>query len=331
MKLLVCNAAWMNWYRGLRGGDVPVHGGSFVRRHGYGHEIFNFEPNGKYYYGYVQIRFGRIEIDHLGAQGRPYVDDVLVVWRARSPTGSVVVGWYRNARVYRKPQRGNAQRRSKHRGKFETIGWYIRAPVSGSYLLPPRFRTFRWPASSPGFGSRTFVSFLQKENPGVRRYRQKLLAYIKRVESGQPGPPPRGKPPKVDQDRNLRIERAGVAWAMEYYHKLGYSVESVEEEKCGYDLVARNAAQELFIEVKSTATSDPSEVSVGLTPNEFSASRIRRRTYRICIVLDALGKPEIREYQWDTKSKRWFDLESISQLKIHVLKAANLTIIHPPA
>jgi len=38
MKLLVCNAAWMRNYEGLRG-DPPLHGGSFISRHGYGGEI----------------------------------------------------------------------------------------------------------------------------------------------------------------------------------------------------------------------------------------------------------------------------------------------------
>lgn len=330
MKLLVCNAAWMNWYRGLQRGDRPVHGGSFVKRHGYGHELLKFAPNGKHYYGYVQARFGSIDIDRLGAPGRPYVDDVLLVWRARSPAGSVVVGWYKNARVYRAWQEGNAQRRIKHKGKFETVGWYIRAPISGSRLLPPRFRTLKWPASSPGFGSTTFVSFLEDDRPEVRSYRMKLVAYIKRVEAGQLGPPARGKRPAPDSDLNLRIERAGVDRAMKYYHELGYSVESVENEKRGYDLVATAGTHELLVEVTSTSIKDPAEACVGLTANEFSRSKFHRATYRICIVLDALDKPQLREYQWEPQAKRWFDLTSISHLAVQIVQAANLTIVHPP-
>ena len=329
MKLLVCNAAWMNWYRGLQQRDRPVHGGSFVDRHGYGHELLNFSPNGKYYYGYVQARFQSIDIDRLGAQGRPYVDDVLVVWRARSPAGSVVVGWYKNARVYRARQEGNARRRIKHKGKFDTIGWFFRAPISGSRLLPPRFRTLRWPASSPGFGSTTFVSFLEEDQPEVRSYRRTLLAYIKRVEAGHLGPPTRRKRPAPDSDLNLRIERAGVNAARKYYEELGYSVKSVENEKCGYDLLATAEGDELLVEVKSTSIKDAANACVGLTPNEFAQSKFRRTTYRICIVLDALGRPQLREYQWDSRASRWFDLTSISHLDVQVIQAANLTIVSP--
>jgi len=320
----------MNRYRGLQNGDHPVHGGSFVKRHGYGHELLNFAPNGKFFYGYVQARFGSINIDRLGAKpADAYVDNVLVVWRARSPVGSVVVGWYRDARVYRQCQPGNPRRQFKHKGKSENVGWYVKAPITRAKLLPPRFRIFPWPATQPGFGSTTFVSFLEGHDPEVQRYRAKLLAYIKRVESGHLGPPARGKRPSPDNDLNLKIERAGVAKAMRYYDELGYSVESVEKERCGYDLVARSGATELLVEVKSTSVRLPSEACVGLTPNEFLKSRVHRATYRICIVLDALGKPELREYQWNSKSKVWFDLTSISHLSVQIVQAANLTIIDP--
>ncbi len=55
-----------------------------VADHGYGYELFNFQKNGQFAYGYVQAGRGTINIDRLGADGEPYIDDVLVVWRARS-------------------------------------------------------------------------------------------------------------------------------------------------------------------------------------------------------------------------------------------------------
>lgn len=330
MKMIVCNAAWMNDYRGLQNGDHPVHGGSFVDRHGFGHELFNFAPNGDYFYGYVQTRFESINIDRLGADPEaPFVDHVLVVWRARSPIGSVVIGWYNDARVYRSWQPGNSKRRFTHEGKGESAGWNIRASTSRAKLIPPRFRTFLWPGAQPGFGSTAFVSFLDQENAEVRRYRAALRAYMKRVDSGQFGPLRGRKRSSPDSDLNLKIERAGIAEAMKYYEELGYSVKSVEKDKCGFDLVARLDASELLIEVKSTATKVAAEVCVGLTHNEFSKSKLHRSSYRICIVFDALGKPQLREYQWDSKAKRWFDLTSISQLSVKVVVAANLSIVEP--
>ena len=325
MKLLVCNAAWMRNYEGLRG-DPPLHGGSFISRHGYGGEILNFRRSGKHWYGFVQTRHGTIEIDRLGADGRPYVDGVLVVWRARSLRGSVVVGWYKNARVYRKQQKGDATRRITTKGELWTVPWHIRAPAKR--LLPPRFRTFAWPASAPGFGSTSFVSFLQEDSPKVRVYRQRLLAYISKVEHGQLGPPAKGKRPAPDQERNLKIEAAGRRVAMKYYYDLtGFTPTSVERDKCGYDFVVKNGTEELYVELKATAVTRPAEVCVGLTPNEFKTSKAERSACRICIVFDALGRPQLREYQWVAKDKCWLDLNSSTRLDVQILQAANLTIL----
>lgn len=60
-------------------------------------------------YGYVQppnagakADQGQINIDRLGGAGADSVDGVLVVWTARRPKGgTVVVGWYKDATVYR--------------------------------------------------------------------------------------------------------------------------------------------------------------------------------------------------------------------------------------
>ncbi len=318
----------MRQYDSLRD-DPPLHGGSFVKRHGYGGEVLNFQRNGKYYYGYAQARHGTIGIDRLGAKGRPYVDGALVIWRARSLTGSVVVGWYRDARVYRERQEGNPKRRVRVDGESWIAQWHFRAPTSSSRLLPPRFRTFKWPASTPGFGSTTFVSYLQGSSSKVRAYRRELLTYIKQVESGRLGPPARGKKPNPDQERNLRIEAVGRRVAMKYYDELGFTVRSVEKEKCGYDLVAERDNEELLVEIKATATERPADVCVGLTPNEFKASRALRTDYRICIVFDALDRPEIREYQWVSKAQCWLDLNSSTRLGVLVVQAANLTMLHP--
>jgi hypothetical protein len=152
---------------------------------------------------------------------------------------------------------------------------------------------------------------------------------MKRVDSGQFGAVRSRKRSSPDSDLNLKIERAGIAEAMKYYEELGYSIKSVEKDKCGFDLIARLDASELLIEVKSTATRVAADVCVGLTHNEFAKSKLYRSSYRICIVFDALRKPQLREYQWDSKAKRWFDLTTISQLSVKVVTAANLSIIDP--
>jgi hypothetical protein len=101
----------MKHYNGITDTDYPINGGKFIAENGYGHEVINFKRDGQFVYGYVQAKNATINIDRIdGGTGQDYIDDVLVVWRAKSASGSVVIGWYKNARVYRNEQQGNAQR-----------------------------------------------------------------------------------------------------------------------------------------------------------------------------------------------------------------------------
>ncbi|MDY0288318.1 MAG: hypothetical protein RBR15_05800 [Sphaerochaeta sp.] len=80
-------------------------GGKFVEQNGYGHEIFNFQPdNGKCYgytppYGKINLFriSGTINHDALG----DYIDDVLVVFTCtRESMGRLICGFYQHSRVY---------------------------------------------------------------------------------------------------------------------------------------------------------------------------------------------------------------------------------------
>ena len=117
MKMIMCNVAWMKHYCGINDSDYPVNGGKYIEENGYGHEVINFQKNGRYVYGYVQANNSTINIDRIDTENSGYIDDVLVVWRARSSRGSVVIGWYENARIYKKKQSGNSKRNFKFDGK----------------------------------------------------------------------------------------------------------------------------------------------------------------------------------------------------------------------
>jgi len=91
----------MQEYKGITELDYPINGGEFIEENGYGHEVINFKKNGRYAFGYVQARQGTIDISRLDENADDYVDDVLVVWRARSSEGAVIIGWYKNAREHK--------------------------------------------------------------------------------------------------------------------------------------------------------------------------------------------------------------------------------------
>lgn len=51
-------------------------------------------------------------------------------------------------------------------------------------------------------------------------------------------------------ETNRKVERAAVSIVTQWYQSEGWSVESVEAEKCGYDLLCRNGSKENHVEVK---------------------------------------------------------------------------------
>lgn len=103
MRLLFCNVGWMERYNG-KDGDNIVRGGSY-NKHSTGHEVCNFHLCADQYFGYVQSR-GQINLARLGAGRKDLsVGGITVVWTAGPPGGgTVVVGWYLDAVVYRHDQ-----------------------------------------------------------------------------------------------------------------------------------------------------------------------------------------------------------------------------------
>lgn len=328
MTILMCNAAWMKYYEGITDSDYPINGGSFPAANGYGHEVINFQRNGQFVYGYVQARNSTINIDRIGGNGRSYVDNVLVVWRARSSYGSVVVGWYRNAIVYRTEQTGNSNRYFNYKDETYYPGYSIRARANDAFLIPVQHRVFQVPVNHKGFGSQTFVSFLDKDLDEVNQFKVSLMDYISRVENGDFSSPIKGRRGLIDTETKEKIETNAIEAAIEFYIQRGYDVQTRESENVGYDLLASKERETLHIEVKGSSIELPANVNVMLTPNEYAVSKKSKTKYRICIVINALENPEIFEFIWDKQRQSWFCEQSLSCLKIKESIAANLFIIN---
>jgi hypothetical protein len=98
-KVIFLNVGWMSEYSGP--GTIKG-GGKAVAIQGYGHEMLNFKPfAGRMYGTAVTPGYGDVKLEKRGAaEGLDFVDGVLVVWVAKSK----IVGWYRNARVFRRSQ-----------------------------------------------------------------------------------------------------------------------------------------------------------------------------------------------------------------------------------
>src|ERR1700757_4973671 len=103
--ILFCVVTWMDLYEGSPGDDA-IGGGSFVDQEGFGYEMFNFRSFRGQFYGFVEPG-GHISLERLGAgRSAESIDGVLVVFVAPSFGTSpyVIIGWYKNATVFRSIQ-----------------------------------------------------------------------------------------------------------------------------------------------------------------------------------------------------------------------------------
>lgn len=326
MKLIICNVAWMKDYKGVTDDDYPINGGKFIEDHGYGHEVLNFKKFGKFIYGYVQAKDGTININRLDPEADEYTDNVLVAWRAKSKEGSVIIGWYKNARVYREEQEPPKRRSFKYQRKTISPGYHIRVLAQDATLIPVHNRVFPVPVTHKGFGSQTFVSYLEKNTNEVKKFKKQLKQYITNVATGDYSPPKKGKRKPIDQERKLLIEKTAVDKSIEYYRDRGYDIESVEKDNIGYDLLATKGKKNLFIEVKGTSVKKIKDMSIGLTPNEYKKSKLSHQKYRICIVSDTFGNPIVYEFRWTSANEKWFNEHFLIELSVQEMVSANMKI-----
>ena len=126
MRLLFCNIAWMNYYKGIIPGlDEPYGGGSYVLENKDAHEKYNFDPvrvrfeDGEEQdvcFGFTETKMARsgkkqdLHIEKIeGCEActkEACIEDVTVIYCAARPYQNFtsVVGWYRHANVYRQYQ-----------------------------------------------------------------------------------------------------------------------------------------------------------------------------------------------------------------------------------
>lgn len=144
MPLLFCNIAWMKNYAGRDPNDPPKGGGGYVVSEGRAGEELNFlAADDSYVYGHFETIKNavdrQVKIERLGAsKSAEFIDGVDVVWTApvdgKDPR--CVIGWYRNARVYRDRQMFDGVYPSGQHELDEILSFRVRARAADVYLVP---------------------------------------------------------------------------------------------------------------------------------------------------------------------------------------------------
>lgn len=244
----------------------------------------------------------RINLTRLGASDRDAsVSGVLAVWVATSPEGGAcVVGWYRNATVYRDHQPapvGSARRHSE-----TDCGYYVTARSEDAILLPTDERVFSVPQKGKGAFGQSNIWYADDAEQH-REFRLNVFQYVE-TRRVLIAPQPEGSSPARQPDLLLRqrVEQVAIETTAAYFTGLGYRVDSVEKDNLGWDLEAVLGKRDLKLEVKGLSGS---QIEVELTPNEYAMMREHRDTYRVCVVRTALTEPKLEIFYYSKESGQW--------------------------
>jgi len=299
--IFFANIAWMQAYEGVTKIDKPKHGGSYIAEHGTGGEVTNFLKQGEYCYGYVPPH-GDLALERIGGTRRTdTLSNVTVVWVSTSGRfGFVIVGWYKNATVFRHAQR---------RGGSD---YFVKAKVSDCTLLRVQERRFEIPRGGGGIGQ---SNRWYADQPSSRALKRRVLEYVRTRKlpgARKISKPSAGSKYQQDVKKRLQIEEKAMRSTELLYGASGYSVKRVHQDKLGWDLEATRGEELVRIEVKGCSGT---VIDAELTPNEYVMMRRFRDSYHISIVLNALQKAEVRVFKYSPKLHSWYDDECSLQCK----------------
>jgi hypothetical protein len=127
---------------------------------------------------------------------------------------------------------------------------------------------------------------------------------------------------QADPRQRKKIEGAAIREVMRYYTDLHYKIRDRQDDKCGWDLEAKNNETVLHLEVKGVAGPG---IAAELTANEYKWMKKNQDSYRVCIVTNALSmKPTLSIYAYVAGSKQWEHHEHGTPLHIEPVRAARL-------
>jgi hypothetical protein len=311
----------MEQYQGIRSGDQISGGFAYIRENGMGLEVCNFSQDKGSLYGNLQIRGDHINLQRIGANNDDdFIEGTTIVWTANRPSGgTVIVGWYKNATVYRNRQQ--FKKAPVAQLKNDVDGYWIKAPFDNATLLPVDARTFEIPRQVKGSMGRSAIWYADSPEsvPLVNRVR----ALIKNKHMPKSSGPKHSK--TQDQEKKVAVEKAAIRSCCAYFENLGYEVVSVEKDNVGWDLVATTGKTSLRIEVKGLSGA---MFSIELTPNEYNAFTEQAIDYRLAVVVNALEVPSLSICRYSNEQGAWIiEDEEGRALEVKVKQSASISCI----
>lgn len=173
MKILFCRTGWNKKYNGDLTNDPLINGGSYNKEK-VGYEAYNFKKFAGKYYGFIEP-MGSIHLEKISSEAKKsdYLEGVLIIWFATKPKtgGQYVVGWYKNATVYR--QKSNIPNTEIFKERLEKGLNLYNIESDNAFLLDESMRNFK----IKGAGQNPL--WYQSE-----AIREDVVKYIKDIEEG---------------------------------------------------------------------------------------------------------------------------------------------------
>ena len=313
--IILAHTVWMDQYEGDIGTIVPSSfhwkaAGHVAERSG---EAYNFAVFRGKCEGYVS-HFKQINVNKLGASDDDRkVSGITVVWTATPRKGEArrVIGWYRNATVFRDAKKSrNPVRKSTNIFFTANSGNCVLLPIGQRDLEVPRSQDL-----GKGLGPGTAAIHF----PGPE-LAKKLFSFI---ADYKPTVADAGvletdinslkKPRQPDIAKRLAVEQAAMNEVRAILAANGWSVHDRTLQSCGWDYTAsKPGIPSLLIEIKGL--SGP-ELVPELSPNEFKHLKLHQNgspkgRYVIAIVTDALDSAKRKLHAFGFEKRGWlpFDL-----------------------
>ena len=291
-RILFANIGWMISYKGQSSEDLISGGGSYSDADK--HEAFNFQNLNGYCYGYFEPTGDNVNlsrIDETLNEDEDKIEKVTVVWFAPNKIigGSWIVGWYKNAIVYRSCQKSTDSQRNQY-------GYFVKAKTSDCVLLPVDERTFRIPRQEKNYPGRSNVWYA--DSPEVEKFKAQVVDYIDSYSPLQSKH--HSFPIHISVEERKKIEQSAIKAVKNLYETRKYSVIDVQSENKGWDLEAIKGKHKLYLEVKGQGKHEP---FIRITRNEYEQMKKNKSKYRLCIVLDSLNEADI--YIFLSQNDKW--------------------------
>ena len=268
-KVIFARIGWMQAYCGPVPGDERAIGGGSYNKRKLGHEAWNFKKANGRLYGYFQPASAGVALQRVKLESTQVdeLDRVTVVFVARRPSGrQVIVGWYRNAQLFRRL-------RPQSPGKPAGVGYYCSAKSRDCVLLPIHHRQHEIPQGKGGMGQRNVcypltADGLTKTNTWMPNALKFIVEYgssnlLERPETDAEDESAavidaalaraRGQGFARTAKERRMLEMHAMDRASRYFQRQKYTVEDVHT-RMPYDLVCRRGDEELHVEVKGTTT-----------------------------------------------------------------------------